>query len=87
VLQLEAYWCSLVRLGLFALSSGVRLLALLPLLFVREQVQQQSLRRAVQMLGQSVQQRLSFISPLPLEPVTVVVTTTPLQEQPEIGQN
>ena len=76
-------------LGLFALSSGVRLLALLPLLFVREQVQQRSLRRAVQMLGQSVQQRLSFISrsPLRLEPATVIVTTVPLQEQQEIGQN
>lgn len=76
-------------LGLFALSSGVRLLALLPLVFVREQMQPRSLRRAMQLLSQSVQQRLGFPvrSPLYLKPEPVTVTVESGQDAAEISQN
>lgn len=46
-------------MGLFALSSVVRLIALLPLLFVREQ-RQHSIRRAVEFLGQKLRDLLDI---------------------------
>ncbi|HEY9805814.1 MAG TPA: hypothetical protein V6D04_04550, partial [Candidatus Obscuribacterales bacterium] len=69
-------------LGLFALSSVIRLVAILPLLFVREQ-RPRSVRRAVQVLAQGLGTALGMPkrSPLVLNPQSVPLEVASLEDQ------
>ncbi|MEP0868476.1 MFS transporter [Trichocoleus desertorum AS-A10] len=69
-------------LGLFALSSVIRLAAILPLLFVREQ-RPRSVRQAVQALAQGLSNalRIPRRSPLLLKPQAVAVEATTFPDQ------
>lgn len=69
-------------LGLFALSSVIRLVAILPLLLVQEQ-RPRSVRRAVQVLAQGLGSALGMPkrSPLALNPQSVPLEVVSLEDQ------